>query len=276
MTFTCEFATLLKKLKEVSIVSEDASSNDELKGIAFQLSKTGVTLIGVNALVTYRSNLAVDCYRLELDSDEDVVFQIRGKELLNFLGAYTGTRRTVVEEVSFSFNSHKQIFCTVYEKDKETEQVYKSNYLFDNLQIKRPSELAIKLVSPTEGLDTISTESLTLCTKTMLPIMTQGINLYANLLFDEVNMVAFSSAYTTIMKNPLKGKNGVFQGITLPYKVLVFLDKIMCQGEKLQVTKVDNYLYLKDGDNEAFVLFGKKLTNNQPAVDMYKKDHALV
>jgi len=284
MKFNCNYIELLEILIPSSGVAEDSLSNEDMKNIIFKLERgtpNKASVISVNQLITFKQFLSMETYSLELEDeeldDEGVLYlQIKSKELLNFLNAYKGLRRTKVEEVCFKFNSRNNILCTVLEKDIDSEAVHTSRYVFENLPMKSTVKKSVSLNAPTEGLNTIESKNILVHTRNMLPILQSSSQTptSSNLLFGEDHVVAIHPSFVTIMSNLVN--NDIFRGIKLSQRVLVFIDKTLCTEDVVTVARLREHIYFQTLTSETFIKYDTKLMEYKYYLDMFKKDHALV
>ena len=284
MRFTCEYPTLVNNLTDISNVIEDSMSSDELKNIIFMFTRDSdgngnAVMIGVNQLITFRRTIEYDKYSLEL-TDEELAdgayyLQLKNKELLDFLNSYKTVRKTTVKEVSFELTDRNLIRCKVLETDNQTEQPYISSWTFNNVVLKPNVKAIISYVAPApESLVEIESVTLLFHTRNLLPIMTNVSSLYGQMLMGDDFVVAFNSAYVTLMKNATDSK-GVFEGVKLSYRAIAFIDKIICAEDYVSVAKMEQHIYFKTSNSEAFIVYDTKMAEYRNYVEAFKRDHAI-
>ena len=174
MKFSCDYATLVENLSDISTVAEDSMLKDDTKNVIFKFDADGtVTLLGiVPQMLIFKRFIEKDKYRLEFSDAEkegfqnqvdnngvssSLYFQIKSKELTGFLNSYKSVRRTQVEEVSFEINERGAIRCTVLEKEKDEEgyvaddaKVHLSYWSFNNIAIRQNQMMDITIKAPEE------------------------------------------------------------------------------------------------------------------------------
>lgn len=282
MKLICTYNSLVSNLADVAGVVEDQMLNDDMKNAIFKLeSKDGlskVTLIGATQLITFRRELDANDFRLEFTEEEQatgvVFFQIKSKELNGFLNSYKSSRRTTVEEVTFTFTERGKILCQVLEKDKtEDERPYLSNWVFNNIPIKENMMPMINLVGADKTV-ALNKANILLPTKTLLNVLTNVTSLYGQMIVGEDYAVAFNPAFVTLMNNTMR-EGGVFENIKLSYKALSFMDKVICTEDVVEVAKSEQHIYFKTSNSEAFVRYDTKLADYATYMDIFKKDYAV-
>lgn len=278
MKLTCDYEALVSMLTSVSTVVEDAMSSEELKNIIFRVVKdTGVELIGINRMITYRCQMGIGDYSIVADdaeySDTGVYYmQIKSKELLGYLGSFRSLRRTKVKDVILEVIKNKVQLTTV-EEDLETGVELSSRWAFDNIPIKPNLLSAINLKMPEEGTYTEDTTSILLYTSCLLPIMQNGTNLYSKIVFGEDKVVAFNAAFTTLMNNVL---GDVFKGICLSYRAISFMRNVLCDTPSVVVAKTAQHLCFKTENSEAFICYDNRIADYSLYAKLFTKDHAVV
>ena len=304
MKFSCDYNTLLTKLKYFTSVVEDALSNDDLKNIIFKFikcdDKVRVKLVGINQLITFRRSLEDDCYTAELEdsefNDKNIFYiQLKSKELLAFLDSYKGLRKTHVEEVTFENLDAMNIKCSILEKDNDTDAPYVSGWVFNNIGIKPNMIGAIELTEPETELHCIPCTNILVHTRNLVPIMQNGTNLYSNMQMDSSHVVAFNPAYTTVMTN-MMNIGDVLTGLKLSYRGVAFMDKILCGDpynddehaqfnettgfdepyDYVKIAKTETHIFFRTKNSEAFIRYDTKLANYETTAKMFVKDHAIV
>lgn len=280
MRFNCTYDVLVNKLTDVANVVEDSMSSDELKNIIIRLdsTKNEVTLVGLNQLITLKRIIPAEHCSFELEEGEGtngiLFLQLKSKELLNFLNSYKSVRTTRVEDVTFELNTRGVVICKVLEKDVETEKPYVSNWAFQNIPIKENMRQMINLPAPEGELMQLPSVNLLWYTKTLLPVLTNGTNLFSQMLMGDTYVVAFNTAYVALMANQFKG-TGLFENLKFSYRALTFLDKIICNEPMYDVARTDTHIYFKSENTEAFVRYDTKMAEYGTYVSAFKREHAI-
>lgn len=283
MRLTCEFTPFYEVVSDLAIVADDSMASEEMRNIIFRIVRdaSGVsklTLIGANNMITSKRYLSEDKYNIEIE-DKDLVdgiftFQVKCKELMQFLSSYKSTRRTVVKEVSFRLNDRKAVICEVLELDKETEAPYLSNWVFNPNPVKDAISMYINLDMP-EQVSSVDTASLLLPVRTLLPIMSNINTLYGQLVFGEDKIVAFNPTCVSIMSNTMKG-SGVFEKVTIPYRGVAVIDKLLNGLDFVSIGKTPNYIYIGTDSSETFIRFLDKLADYNSYINAYKQDSGII
>lgn len=301
MKFTCDYATLVSNLADVSTVVDDTLLKEDMKNIIFKFDNTGdVTLLGiVPQMLIFKRSIDKSMYRVEFTDAEKQVFeqqiqtggvalplyfQLKSKELTGFLNSYKSVRRTQVEEVTLEINERGNIRCTVLEKEKDEDgyvaddaKAHLSYWIFNNIPIKPSMMNDISLKAPEAELLGVDSRAINLYTKNLFPIMQSGgTNLYSYMTFGEDYVVAFDNAFTALMLNNVEGFRDVFSNIRLSYRAISFMDKIIAVCETISVCKTDHHIYFRTDDSEAFITYDTKLPDYSPYANAYVKDHAIV
>lgn len=276
MRLTCDFESLISNLKDLSEVVEDRLLSEDLKNVIFKLSKDTVELVGINQIIVFTRRLEQEHFSLELSEDElskgTVYFQLRSKELLDFLSSYQGVRKTKVEEVSFEFLTEAKVKCKILERDMDTNEPFISSWVFNNIMLKPNILTQMNKAIPEGELETIETRTLMFYTKNLFPLMQPGTNLYSKLTFGEDYVVAFCVQHYTFMKNIL---GDTFKDIVLTYRAVSFMDKVVCNEPQVEVTRTDMDLFFKTDNSTAFIRYDNKLPEYKAYVKMFNRDHAL-
>lgn len=279
MRLSCNYEVLINNLISVATVVDDAMVSDDLKNIIFSLSKSkGFRLIGVSRLITHKITIPVENYSMDLaETEDDVMFQLKSKEIINYLNAYKSLRRTTVDDVIFE-NVNNSIKCTVVEKaiEEDTEfgeepKEFVSSWIFNQVPIK-PNMLGTITKELPEDVEVSSVTNADILahTRNLLPVMQNVTSMYGKLMFSKEYVIAFSNAYTAVMQNLTP-----IEGVSLSYKAVSFIDKIICLSDMISIAKTQTDLYFSTDNSETFILYEAKLPNYQPWIDMFKKDHAV-
>lgn len=287
MRLSCNYDELLSNLVSVAMVADDPLSGDEMRNIIFRLEKDSLTLIGVNQAIVFRRPLPAGSYVVDIDSEMEYM-QLKCKELLSFLNAYKNLRRTFVNELVFErCQDPQKVRLRVVEMEipegmsvedargRAAELGLRSTVsdrVFQDIVIKPALQGYLNLTAPGDGLEGVSKEALLFHTRNLLPVMQNTSNLYGNLMMDAGYVVAFNAAYTAVMRNQLKG---VFSGVKLSYRVVQFVDRVICSEDDIMVARTDRHIYFRTGRSEAFVIYDSKLAEYKAYVDMYKTDHGI-
>lgn len=278
MKVICNFDNLAMVLSNIALVVEDALSSEDMKNVIMRVHKqdTAVELIGVNQMITYRVALENGSYSVEAADEEYgdngvIQIQLKSKELNSFLGAFKTMHKTKVTEVEFETIKNK-ISVTVVEEDIESGVQHRANWLFDSIPIKANMLPSINIAMP-EETETLDVVAMMLYTSSLFPVMTATGNLYSKLVFSENHVVAFSTAFTVMMKNFL---TGVFSNLTLSYRALSFMKSVVCNEQLVEVAKTDERICLRMGNAVAFIRFDTKTPNYALYESMIQKNHAIV
>lgn len=284
MRLSCKYDNLMSILADASFVVEDAMTKDDMRNIIFKLVKGEVNtgqIIAYNHTVIFKQFLSGEFFNITLeDSDEDVtLFQIKSKELLGFLNTYKSLRRTVADEVIFEFTPNGAIKCTVIEKDKVDEEDlllgaeggannYVSQWVFRVMPIATKQLAQINTVAPEGELTTISSLNLLFHIKNLAPLLQVGNNSYSYMQFDSDYVFVVCPAYTVIMQNKVQDGD-VFKGISIIYRGVNFINKLCSTVDSVQISKSQEYLYIKTEENEAYLRYDTKLSNYKAFLDAF-------
>lgn len=277
MKFTCNFDNLVDNLKDIAEVVEDSLLSEDARNVIFKFIEetNDVELIGVNQLVTFTRPLDKQYYTLdaeETDFTQGVRYiQLKSKELLDFLTSYKSLRRTSVEEVSFEPVQSGRIVCRMLEKNTDTGELTTSSYTFCSTEVNKNVLRNITLAKPDKELEEISGNTLLFYTRNMLPLITAGTSLYSKVCFGSDYVVAFSQTHATLIENVLPES---LQGVTLIYRSVSFLDKVLCNADILKVSKGEHHLYFETETSKAFIVYDNRLPDYSMQLNGFKKDHA--
>lgn len=277
MILTCDFENLVENLKDVAEVVEDGLLSEDARNVIFKLKEDGgnVELIGVNQLITFTRPLDKQYYTLVSeaeDFDNGVRYiQLKSKELLDFLSSYKGLRRTSVEEVSFEPVKNGRVICKVLEKDLENGTPTISSWTFSTREVNRNIMRNITLQKPDTELEEVLGNNILFYTRNMLPLLTAGTSLYSKLCFGEDYVVAFSQTHATLMQNVLGDS---LKGVTLLYRAVSFMDKVLCNADVVKVAKTAQHLYFETETSKAFIMYDNRLPDYSMQINGYVKEHA--
>lgn len=279
MKITCSYENLVSVLSNIAIVVEDVMSSEDMKNVVIRVSKeTGVVeVIGVNQMITYRVELENGSYSVEIDDSEYkdngvAEIQVKSKEFNAFLGTFKSVRRTKVTDVELETVKNK-ISVTVVETDVDTGREYRSNWMLDNIPIKVNMLSSLNLTMPEGETEIMDVSAMMLYTSSLFPVMQSGTNLYSKLVFGENYVVAFSTTFTTLMKNFL---GGVFKNFCLSYRALSFMKSVVCNEPAVEVARTDERICLQMGNSVAFIRYDSKMPNYDMYEKMIEKSHAIV
>lgn len=314
------FNKIMTDFAELQLVSEDAGNSANAKGIIFRVEQaTGlVSLIAVSSMITYRRVLPTDTVLAEVDDVEYkngfAYMQIDSKELIGFLSTYKTVRTTKVD--SFTLETvNGSIKLTIVEVPKGSTQTSDddsqlgildiedeyaeesdlvaaentppmiSTYTFASLVINATQMHSISRVVPADAkFETTDSNVLKLYTSTLLGLMGNGTNIYSFMTFKEDYVSAMSPNHASFIRNMLvSDNNDIFKDIRLNYKVLLFIDKVICSGsfagvaqadgvqmlDSVEVTKQAEYLMFKSDGVEAFMLYDSQLIDMSATTQMY-------
>lgn len=276
ITFS-DFDRLLGVLSDLAVVAEDSLSNEETKNIIFSVSESGVKLIAINQLITYKKNVDESFCSVSGSSDGVTMFQVPSKDFSGFLSSYKGLRQTKVTEVSMSLMDNNRVLCEVCEVPKDSgfaEAPTISKRVFMMRPIKDNLKPFIELSLPEDSkIEAMESRSLKFFTSSLLPNMANDTSLFGHLIFGEDYVVSFSAAYTTMMRNFL-AQQGVFTGVKMGYRAISFIDKVLCLSGTLEVAKLERHIYFKTDFGEAFVGYDTRLADYSAYIGLFASDHA--
>lgn len=298
MKFSCKYNMLVSHITSVRTVVEDPQSNEDMRNIIFKFEKTETgfkaTLIGVSKNITYKEKLDESDYTFECAEDElkdgVLMFQLKSKELSDYLNAYKGVRKTKIDDIILDFGERNMIRCTVIEKLNDSDATYTSRWHFNNIPIKPNMLPSINMTAPDVELESVDNLSLSFATTCLIPNLQAGDQTYSCLLFSEKDIVTIGSTYTTIMKNNVVDEdNTVFKNMRFVYKSAELLDKLVSdKSGATSFAKMDGRIYVSserqetiDGvdkviECEAFISYDEKIANYQTFKDAYRKDSYFV
>lgn len=279
MKISFNYEPLVAMLSATSTVVEDAMSSEDLKNVIFKVSKETklVEVIGINQLITYRQTPSSENYTVEVEDDEfgtaDALFmQIKSKELLGALNVFKSMHKTKVTGVSLE-NVENKVKIIITEEEIDTSKELRSGWKFDNIPVKPNTLPMINLQMPVENRFTEESVKISLYVDSLLPIMTNGTNLYSKMVFGENRVVAFNPAFTTLMNNSL---SEVFRGFSLSYRAISFIKNVICAIPIVTVAKTPQYLCFSADGVEAFVRYDNKTADYSLYERLFTKDFAVV
>lgn len=308
MVIKFKYKELLAILTEVATVIDDSLANEDMKNIIFEIKNGVLNIITTSTTIVYKHSVDKEIYDIDINEDEytqeddELVyrFQLKSKELLNFLNTYKSSKRTQVNEVKFTTLNNMHIECKVTEeeivKNVQTEEtdsdeigflseqgveetktqrkgfVSTSKWLFNTAAIKLSILMSIKQkVDANAEAKEIKGTDIAYHTKNMLQVVSNKIPTYSYTLFDKDYVLGFNPAYTTVMKNRLN-EDGLFENIKLSYKVIQFLDKIISKNETVKVVKTQTHLCIMTENSVSFLIYETKLPNYRPYIDLFTKN----
>ena len=308
MVIKFKYKELLAILTEVATVIDDSLANEDMKNIIFEIKNGVLNIITTSTTIVYKHSVDKEIYDVDINEDEytqeddELVyrFQLKSKELLNFLNTYKSSKRTQVNEVKFTTLNNMHIECKVTEeeivKNVQTEEtdsdeigflsekgveetttqrkgfVSTSKWLFNTAAIKLSILMSIKQkVDANAEAKEIKGTDIAYHTKNMLQVVSNKIPTYSYTLFDKDYVLGFNPAYTTVMKNRLN-EDGLFENIKLSYKVIQFLDKIISKNETVKVVKTQTHLCIMTENSVSFLIYETKLPNYRPYIDLFTKN----
>lgn len=309
MVIKFKYKELLAILTEVATVIDDSLANEDMKNIIFEINNDVLNIITTSTTIVYKHSVDKEIYVLDIKEDEytqeddDLVyrFQLKSKELLNFLNTYKSSKRTQANEVKITTLDNMHIECKVTEEEivktvqkEETDSdeigflseqgnveetttqrkgfVSTSKWLFNTAAIKLSILMSIKQkVDANADVKEIKGKDIAYHTKNMLQVVSNKIPTYSYTLFDKEYVLGFNPAYTTVMKNRLN-TDGLFENIKLSYKVIQFLDKIISKNETVKVVKTQTHLCVMTDNSVSFLIYETKMPNYRPYIDLFIKN----
>lgn len=308
MNITFKYKELVAILSEVATVIDESLANEDMKNIIFEIKNDVLNIITTSTAIVYKRTVDKSIYSFAIDENEytqednNVVyrFQLKSKELLNFLNTYKSLKRTQANEVKFTTLENKRVECSVTEEevvknvtdnDNETDEigflsdkqdnidkkvrkgfVSKSRWMFTTSAIKLSILNSIKQnVDENEKEIELKGTDIAYHTKNMLQVVSNKIPTYSYTLFDKEYVLGFNPAYTTVMKNKLN-TDGIFENMKLSYKVIQFLDKIISKNDKVKVVKTQTHLCVITDNSVSFLIYETKMPNYRPYIDLYTRN----
>lgn len=318
MNLICKsYDTLMSNLQDVATITEDPSSSDATRNIVFKCIKSVnedgspknvIKLIGIGQSVLFIRSLIDTEYELQMEDSEYnanglFYFQVKSKELLNFLNTYKGLRRSTVESVEFKLNG-TQLICKVHEKFTATYTVKKnpdeiqyadangdegvstsaerdifSQWVFNLVKLSAKIENFLSPVVPDDAeFIEYPKAALQLYADGLLPLLdSNSESAYGNMYFDNENHIyARTSSFTTIMGCVAFMKDSpVFSGIRLPARIFSFMYNIIPDGTEFKTCKYDaaHICIQTDASELIITLSNPGELSIQKYVDLFKKDH---
>lgn len=301
MVFSCSYNSLISNMQDISSIVEDAMSAEDDKSIIFYFSKgedgvVRVRLCGISAVITFRRDLLPSEYTLqvedtEFDSEGNMMFALKSKEVLNFLGTFKSLRKTKVDEVIFEQVKNK-IRCTVVESVKLTKEEndkleqelawnpdghdirtehYTSCWLFDMVMLMGTRVPFIKLEAPDCELVAEENGEFDLLSRSLIPLVERSMGVFGSLNFSQQSIAGFHPAFTAIMANIFPGD--VFKDIRLDFRCLDFISKILRVEEDVKYAKTDKRIYFRTKRSEAFLVYHTNLTPYERQFELFSKEH---
>lgn len=279
MKLTIQYSTLVDKLRYVLNVVEGSMNDESVKNVIFKVTENSCVLMGCTPRTICRTYLEKTDYSLVLTEKEVenkvLYFQVKAKELNNFLGTFKALKLTTADICTFSLVG-LQVQLKVLELPKTEELSYLkqvSSCMFENLPIK---DYVLKDantdISGVEMHDIESKEVL-LYIKNLLPLIKgNGNDGMATKIHFDSNYVFAVSSFATLMKNKLPE---ALRGIVLTVQTISFLDKLLSGNEKVQVGKTDTYLIVRVEGSDALVRYQVKMPDSNMYVSLYQKQHSI-
>lgn len=287
MRLSCKYDILLSVLQDVASVVEDAMADAETQNIIFRFmigedGAPGIKLVGYSPTLIYKrefgdnTSYSLSVEQSDLKVDGVGYFQIKSKDLIGFLNSYKSLRRTQVKEVIFEPVRDK-IKCTVIEVprlsdekqieinetreldpdyvDPEESREFVSQYMFSSIPIKPTIVQRIEYELPQTEYQTLLDADLKVYTETMFKNMENVSSLYGTMCFLENHVGVSTRSFTSVMVNftVKDGEYPVFVDLGLSYKVMSFIDKIVCRHRDFKVAKTQNKLFFVMDTGEACV-----------------------
>lgn len=280
MKLVCDFKALLSALNNISVVADDSNSVDDIKNIIFYFDKGlnsvhNFTLLGVNNYIVYKHYLDnQNEYTVEFDEKDtaDIMYmQIKTKDLISVLKTYSGLYRTKPESLTFILLDNGMIECQVVERDLTDDSTKNSTWTFNNVPMK---ELILRNIESSVTFPYVidmSKEDFVRHITSMKDILTPNVTNYlGNVMFDEEYVYAIQQAFLTFMNNRIKQKN-VFVKISLSYKIVQFMDKVLCKQENFKIARNGDKLYISTSTSESFIRVSDRVTDYQAYVKGIEK-----
>lgn len=276
MRFVCGYNYLLSNLTDLSEVVEDALLSEDLKNVIFIFRKDSVELLGVNQLIVFfrpleQGQYTIDIADDELDGNGVRYMQLKSKEVKDFLNSYKSVRRTKIEEITFETLKSSRVKCSVLETDLENGTPNVSSWTFTELPMQASIVHQINVHKPEQELVEVESANIMFYTKNLLPLLQTGTSLYSKLTFSEDYVLVFSNTHVTFMKNTLPD---ALKNICLLQRAVSFMDKVICQAERVSVSRDGNYLYFETDVSRAYIRYDNRLPNFENIINEFSKDHA--
>ena len=300
MKFSCNYDVILSNLLDVANIVDDSMLADALKNVILKFTKNSdntvnCSFIGSNTSVLYRKHLKADEFECELDDSElsngALYLQIRNKEVLNFLNAYKNLRRTYVDKVLLEYKlGDIKLKCVVIEKElaqdadgqmgfmdegvsQSSAKEFRGQWMFDLIPVKTNMMAMINMELPSEGFSTVDGQVLSIYTTNLYPLLESDVTVYGQMIFDENVVLVFNKSFNTIMPNRL---GNVLSGLTLSYKAVSFIDKIICLNEHIDICKTDTNIIFKTDVSETYIKYSTKLPNYQTVLELAKNKDSYI
>ena len=194
------------------------------------------------------------------------------KPVLDYLATYRNDTLLEVTGLTLTTDDNSpNATIQVTTKDTNTNKITNSKWAFAKLAISANHIHNItKTPIDSATISTLKTEAIQKYTETILPKMETGVGVYSKANFGTDYVVVFNKAHTTFIKNDIASS---ISGIALYHKGIQFIDKVMCEGETLNVAIKDNMLYINNEDSEAYIRCETKLPDYQRYTQIYNQQH---
>lgn len=277
MKLTIKYDALVKHLNLATMGVSSNNVSEEVKNIIFKIENNKkVTIMSYNPMVVCRETLEDDEFILAPDEnieDKDFYFQIKAKELNNFLKTFSNLNVTVADNCTF-IKKDVHIELQVLELPKDESLTYLkrvSTYSFDDIPLKDYIVSEINVGVEESELKEVESADILKCIKNLYPLVKNaGSGGTANKIFFSKEYVFCTSVFATLMKNNI---SDVVNGISLSTDEISIIMKILGTTDKVSVLKSDIHFVLHWGNNSVFVRYKTKMVDTNMYLESYKKKY---
>lgn len=238
---------LLSILSEFALVVEDGAISEDARNVVFECKDNKVNVMGTNKMITMRK------YDINAKADKDEIFQVRCKELIQFLSVYKTLSTTTVEDVMLEVVGTK-LLVSVKESDNNV-----SEYRLDLVPMSKGElELFTQDIPESESI-TFKTDNLKWITDNFNNGISSTVDMFGNAIFTEDRCIILNPSYTLVGVNETPIKD-----IRLSKKVMAFIKSVVIKNEEIEY-RIGKRIYMKWGNVDCFLQYNSQL----PPIQVY-------
>lgn len=275
MKLTIGYDTLMGAMTYVHSVSTSSLSLENNRTIVFDITDERLAMYGESTTIGVVTEIPQGLYQFEVEEDGVKQFQVKTKELINFLSTFT-VDRTHPTDVEMTLE-HNQVHLVVHEEPLEDQPSYLKNaskWVLDLLPIKASTKDSMEIG---KGEERVGTELLSVYISTLFPLLSNQDSSMndSRVNFEDEYVNVITSKAVSVVKNRLPS---CLRGIVIGYSGMQLLKQLGSEYEEIYVSKDDekSRLYISAGNNRIAIKFNRKMVDYKGILENIEEDNYIV
>lgn len=279
MKLTMKYSALVKHLNLATLGVTGNNVAEEVKNIIFKIENNKkVTIMSYNPMIVCRETLEDDEFILAPDEnleDKDFYFQVKAKELNNFLKTFNSLNVTVADSCIF-IKKDVHIELQVLELPKDEKNAYLkriSTYTFDDIPLKDYIISEINTEVEEDELQEVESEKTPTYIKNLYPLIKNANSGgTANKIYFSDKYIFCTSTFATLMDNEI---SEVIRGVSLSTDEVSILMKVLSSSDTVNIYKSEIHIIIVWDNNCVLIRYKTKMIDTNMYLESYKKKHCI-